>query len=256
MRLAAAVLGACLAAISGGVAVAQTPAPTCPGDITPAATVERATFQSRGRDIESLLFRPTGAPNGAGVVMLHGAGGLQADVPRLETGVAQLASRGYVVLLPSYYDVSGRTASEVVMRNPLARDHWKQVGNDAVRYLASLPEVADDRVGSWGFSQGGFLAVDGAVIGGPAKAVVAVAGAGSLSRGSVATPVLLIAADHDPVITITSVNAMADALRRRGAPVSMETLHTTRHLFDAPIWCEVFDHTRRFFDAQLLPTAN
>lgn len=256
MRLLRPAIGVLAAFLFVQTAVAQETTAGCPGDIVPAATAERARFQTRGRDIQGLLFRPTGRPNGAGIVMMHGAGGLHADVPRLEAGVTQLASRGYLVLFPSYYDVSPGGASEIIMSNPLARDHWKQVGDEAVRYLASLPEVVDDRVGSWGFSQGAFLAVDGAVDGGPAKAVVAVAGAGRLSRGRNPVPVLLIAADQDPVITITSVNAMADSLRSRGVPVSIERLHTTKHLFDASIWCEVFDHTRRFLDAQLLTSAN
>lgn len=244
-----------VSAIMAPAAGAQDAGTACPGDIAPTATVERATFQSRGRDIQGLMFRPIGPANGAGLVMLHGAGGLHADVPRLEAGIMQLASRGYVVLMPSYYDVSAGGAT-AIQSNPLARDHWKQVGNDALLYLASLPEVADDRVGSWGFSQGGFLAVDGAIGGGPAKAVVAVAGAGRLGRGRQVVPVLLIAGDQDPVITITAVNTMADTLRQRDIPVSVETLRTTRHLFDPPTWCEVFDHTQRFFDAQLSPPAN
>lgn len=254
MKRMALVAGVVMAIIAQ-TAEARAAGTTCQNDIAPAATVERATFQSRGRDIQSLMFRPTGPANGAGIVMLHGAGGLHADAPRLEAGIMQLASRGYVVLMPSYYDVSVRGAA-AIEDSPLARDHWKQAGNDALLYLANLPEVADDRVGSWGFSLGGFLAVDGAIGGGPARAVVAVAGAGRLGRGRGAVPVLLIAGDQDPVITITAVNTMADSLRRRGIPVSVETLHTTRHLFDPPTWCEVFDHTRRFFDDQLSSPAD
>ncbi|MBU1345967.1 MAG: dienelactone hydrolase family protein [Alphaproteobacteria bacterium] len=223
----------------------------CASDIAPAGTIEVVNFETRRRPIETVLIRPTGPTNGAAIVMLHGQGGLQSDLPRYELQAYQLASRGYYVVLPNYYSASNRSFRD----SPLIAERWREVASDAVDYAATLPGVTADKVGIWGYSLGGRLAVDSTLDGGAARAVVAVATAGRLGDGRSTTPTLLIAGDQDPVATIVSVNRWADELRTRDMPVTVETLNTAKHLFDAPTWCEVFQHTRDFFDAQLLSTA-
>jgi dienelactone hydrolase len=255
MILRAACLATLLALSAVNVAHGQTVEPAiCATDIEPAATVEVSSFQTRRRPIETLVVRPTGPANGAAIVILHGAGGLHSDLPRYETQAYQLASRGYHVVMPNYYSASNRSFRE----SPLITERWRQVADDAVAFAGGLPGVSPDRVGIWGYSLGGFLAIDSTLDGGPARAVIAVGAggrAGRLGGGRHPSPVLMIAGDQDPVVPITAVNEWADSLRARDVPVSVETLDTAKHFFDPPTWCEVFQHTRTFFDRQLLPAA-
>ena len=256
MSLRTLALSALIAIGTHTVATAQTaqivePA-ICSTDIEPTGTIEISSFETRRRPIETVVVRPTGQANGAAIVMLHGAGGLHSDLPRYENQAFQLASRGYYVVMPNYYSASNRSFRE----SPLIAERWREVASDAVTYAAALPGVSAEKVGVWGYSLGGRLAVDSTLDGGNARAVVAVGAAGRLGDGTSRVPVLLIAGDQDPVVTITSVNRWADELRARDVTVTQETLPTAKHFFDPPTWCEVFQHTRDFFDAQLLTPAS
>ncbi len=239
-------LGAATAATAQTAQVIE-PA-VCASDIEPTGTIGVVNFETRGRPIETVLIRPTGPTNGAAIVMLHGQGGLQSDLPRYELQAYQLASRGYHVVLPNYYSASNRSFRD----SPLIAERWREVARNAVAYAATLPGVSADRVGIWGYSLGGRLAVDSTLERGTARAVVAVATTGRLGDGRNAVPTLLIAGDQDPVANAAAVNRWADELRTRDMDVTVQTLNTAKHLFDAPTWCEVFDHTRAFFDARLL----
>lgn len=245
-------LAAVIAAFLPTVAASQTsqviePA-ICASDVNLTVAVEVVSFETRGRPIETVLVRPRGPANGAAIVMLHGQGGLQSDLPRYELQAYQLASRGYHVVMPNYYSASNRSFRD----SPLIAERWREVARNAVTYAATLPGVSADKVGVWGYSLGGRLAVDSTLERGAARAVVAVATAGRLGDGRNAVPILLIAGDQDPVANAAAVNRWADELRTRDMDVSVQTLNTAKHLFDAPTWCEVFDHTRAFFDARLL----
>ena len=48
---------------------------------------------------------------------------------------------------------------------------------------------------------------------------------------------------------------LAANLRRRGATVEVQMLAAPERSMTGPVWCEVFQHTRRFLDANLLPAA-
>lgn len=245
-------LAALVAFGAPAVATAQTaqviePA-ICASDVNLTVAVEVASFETRRRPIETILVRPRGPANGAAIVMLHGQGGLQSDLPRYELQAYQLASRGYHVVMPNYYSASNRSFRD----SPLIAERWREVARNAVTYAATLPGVSADKVGIWGYSLGGRLAVDSTLERGPARAVVAVGTVGRLGDGRNAVPTLLIAGDQDPVANAAAVSRWGEELRTRDMDVSVQTLDTAKHLFDAPTWCEVFDHTRAFFDARLL----
>ena len=100
--LAAAVAAALL--FSAGHVSAQAPATAgCPDEIRHNATRAAAEFVSGSDTIRGYIYRPA-TSNGAGIVLLHGAQGLPVDAPRFDSHAIQLASRGYWVMLPAYFD--------------------------------------------------------------------------------------------------------------------------------------------------------
>ena len=241
---------ALLASLSlGGVAGAQAtgPAqPVCPGAVPHPATRAQAEYQSGGRTIRGLIYRPA-RPNGAGVVLLHGARGLQPDAPQFDPHAIQLASRGYYVLVPNYYDaLPGR-------ERRTARDlrTWRRAAADGALFLASQPGTDPARMATFGYSLGGFLSGETAMESEAVAAGVSLAGGtdvGEPERTRREVPLLLIHARQDPVISPNSTRAWAEGLRRRGATVELQGLDWEGHGFDRPTWCVIFDATRGFLD--------
>lgn len=243
--------GVVLAVVLGlawpGGAVAQA---VCADDIAPAATREQVSFESGQATVRGLIYRPA-HPNGAGVVLLHGARGLAADAATFDPHAIQLASRGYHVLVPNYYDVEPgrerRTARDLRL--------WRRAASDGAAFLAGQPAMNGGRVALWGYSLGGFLAGETAMEADGVAAAVSVAGgldAGEAGRERRAAPLLLIHARRDPVISPASTRRWGDGLQRRGAAVEVQALDWDGHGLDRATWCDVFGRTRAFLERSLI----
>jgi dipeptidyl aminopeptidase/acylaminoacyl peptidase len=222
----------------------------CPDDVAQAATREQVSFESGPATVRGLIYRPA-HPNGAGVLLLHGARGLSADAPVFDPHAVQLASRGYHVLVPNYYD------AEPGRERRTARDLriWRRAASDGAEFLAAQPGVEPGRVALWGYSLGGFLAGEAAMEAGGVAAAVSVAGgldAGEAGRERRAVPLLLIHARRDPVISPNSTRRWGDGLQRRGATVEVQALDWAGHGLDGPTWCDVFGRTRAFLERSLI----
>ena len=225
----------------------------CPDDVAHAATREQAQYQSGGRTVRGLIYRPA-RPNGAGVVMLHGARGLASDAPVFDAHAVQLASRGYYVLMPNYYDAApGRER-----RSSRDLRTWRTAAADGAAFLAAQPGAVSSRMALFGFSLGGFLAGETAMESDAVAAAVSVAGgedAGEPERTRRTAPLLLIHARRDPVISPASTRAWAAGLRRRDAEVLVREIDWEGHGFDASTWCAVMETVRAFLD-QTVGTAS
>lgn len=241
----AALIALALSAAVAGQAAAQAQ-PVCPGDVSHAATREPAEYVSGGHAVRGLIYRPA-RPNGAGVVLLHGARGLAPDAPQFDPHAIQLASRGYYVLVPNYYDAApGRER-----RTSRDMRTWRRAAADGARFLASQPGADPARMATFGYSLGGFLSGETAMEHPAIAAGVSLAGGldvGEPERTRREVPLLLIHARQDPVISPNSTQAWAEGLRRRGATVELRQLDWEGHGFDRPTWCVIFDAARAFLD--------
>ncbi len=252
-----AVLAAITALGSAGVANAQTeaaPATTgCADDIRHNATREQISFESRGKQIPGLIYRPA-VSNGAAIVLLHGFTGLQGHAPIFDPHAVQMASRGYTVLVPSYFDARPwRTRF-----NGQDIRAWSEASLNAVRFLATQPGIDPQRVGVWGYSLGGFLATDRAMTDDTPAALAIGVSAGTaiydnLSQGGRPIPILMLHGRSDPSVSLSSMDQLAANLAVRGATVEKELFDANDHMPTPQAWCQVFQRSRAFMDAHLLP---
>lgn len=225
----------------------------CPGDLPAAAVRQEVRYGSGDHAIGALLYTPR-VPNGAGVVLLHGASGFDANAFIFDHPALQLASRGYHVLVPSYYDAfaAGPRRSDDAMRA------WRRAASDGADFLGRQPGADASRIALFGYSLGGFLAVEAALEARPAAAAVSAAGGldvGTPGRGRRDIPLLLLYARRDQVISPVSTRRWAERLRGRGLSVDLQSLDETSHLYTIGTWCDVFDRTRVFLDRTLSPPA-
>ncbi|MFA4892920.1 dienelactone hydrolase family protein [Brevundimonas sp.] len=253
--LAASLATATVLGLAGGsAAIAQAPqaaqvgVPGCADDVAVRASRELITFRSRGRPVRAYLYTPRGEVNGAGVVMLHGGTGFEMNAILFDAHAIQLASRGYRVILPAYFDAA---APDPRRRTVNARA-WRETALDAARRLAAEPGVSPGHVALWGYSRGAGVAVDAAASDGNIRSAVIVAGGGRVDEplGGRDLSFLLLHARSDEAVPVRATLDLADSLRAAGAAVEVQALDFDGHQYDLPAWCSVMALTRAFVEAR------
>lgn len=209
-------------------------------------SVETLTFRSRGKDIRAALYRPA-EPNGAGLVFMHGSGGIG---PAYLTLAERFAAQGFVAMVPAYYDAA---ADDGVRPEPVM-DAWRTVGSDAVNWLIA-DGIDRRRTGIMGYSLGSYVAVDGALGNSRAAAAIGVAGGWDVyvprpPRRRI--PVLVIQSENDSHVSPESTRRWVDFLRRADVPVRHEVVPGAGHLYTPDQWLEVQRLASDFFRRNLL----
>ncbi len=209
-------------------------------------SVETLTFRSRRKDIRAALYRPT-APNGAGVVFMHGAGGIG---PAYLTLAERFAAEGFMAMVPAYYDA----APDDGVRPESMMDAWRTVGSDAVNWLIA-DGIDRRRTGIMGYSLGSYVAVDGALGNSRAAAAIGVAGGWDVyiprsPRRRI--PVMVIQSENDSHVSPESTRRWVDFLRRADVPVQHEVVRGAGHIYTPAQWLEVQRLASDFFRRTLL----
>jgi pimeloyl-ACP methyl ester carboxylesterase len=156
------ILGVCLVALVLGAG------PAVGGQ---AARQDVSIPMDDGVAIAGTLFTPNGAAPAGGwpaVVLVHGIGGNREQLNLFATAYG-LVERDYVVLT---IDARGHGQSGGLASFAGSRDVADARAVHA--WLAARPDVADARVGAWGISYGGGIALNSLVAGVPWGAVVTV----------------------------------------------------------------------------------
>jgi carboxymethylenebutenolidase len=174
------------------------------------------------------LFVPDGAAKHPAVVLLYGGAGLTRRGSDFRAYGEDLARRGFVVLLPHYFDATGS-----LTMGPLTSDRfalWQRAVRDSIAWLRRRPGTSS--VSLIGFSLGAFLAIS---LGADSDAIVDYYGGISdlVPLPTKLPPVLILHGDADFTVPVREARRLAALLEERRVPHEMHLYPGEDHVFDA-----------------------
>jgi carboxymethylenebutenolidase len=226
----------------------------------PAAEIDEAseTFSSHGKRVAVDRFAPKAPGRYPLVVILHGAGGIAPEgrASTLHEEARRLARRGYVAMVPHYFD---RTAG-ARLNNPVktARYYkvWMETVADLVSYAARLPQVDRRKVGLLGHSLGAGLAVSNAMADPRVSAVVEYAGSlvfidGPPPQPLPMPPTLILHGDADNIVPVGEAHKLAALFSEWQTPYEIKIYPGAGHGFRGGDEQDAWNRTVAFLDKHL-----
>jgi carboxymethylenebutenolidase len=217
-------------------------------------------FPVAGKPIRVERFEPAAPGKYPAIILVHAVDGVEAHGRRYREQATKYASKGYVVLLVHYFEVTDRNKENLkdiqesfrLFFDPESakkpndlramRKHftaWKEAVREAVRYATSLPNVDSRRIGLAGFSLGAALALAAAGEEDPEKRQIAtvVSLFGCLPpdlreeiRGL--PPTLMLQGDVDERVPPRAAYDFERWLKRKKLPVQFKMCQRVGHVFD------------------------
>jgi carboxymethylenebutenolidase len=212
----------------------------------------RSSFESGGKVIALDCFVPE--MNGhrfPAVIALHGSGGGHASMAEPAT---LLATRGYAVYVPHYFDRTG--ATEVNDKATMVRHFpvWGKTLWDAVSHMGRQPQVDPDKIALLGFSLGAYLALSVASVDPRVQAVVDYFGGFPKEMKLFMRrlcPTLILHGDADPTVPVEEAYHLQEMLEKRGIPYEMQIYPGVGHSFQGETWRDAGQRTLAFLQKHL-----
>jgi carboxymethylenebutenolidase len=198
-----------------------------------------ATFQSGAKPIQVEWFKPEGKGPHPAILLVHESAGMTAFPAKMFRAYSELlAGKGYVVLLVHYFDRTGHVQVDPLKLDELRKYFpvWRETVRDAVKLLASQPNVDPRRVGLLGFSLGSFLALSVAM-----EKDVGVAAVANLFGGlpdelwgdlKYLPPVLMIGGKKDRLVPARKCYAIRGWCAENGVACDCCVFENQGHLFE------------------------
>ena len=209
-------------------------------------------FRSGGIGVTIECFAPSTEQRLPAILLLHGSGGLENDTGGVFREIGRsLASRGFVVLVPHYFErtkhVVGRNSSEETMV-------MIDVIKDATDYAASIAIVDPTRIGLVGYSMGSYLAFFRAARDRPSERIL-LRGSLPVESKSKFPPVLILQGSKDRSSPLGRIKEVEEALEARGTPFASHVYRGLGHNFDLATWDDATRRLALFFGKYLSANA-
>lgn len=209
---------------------------------TPRPTYEGLTFESHGKPIRAIHYRPVGEGRRAAIVMMHGSGARIASRGPWHELALRFAGDGYQVLTPLFTDAF---PDDGIRPAPMM-EAWRDVGEPAIDWFIARG-VDRRRTAMFGYSLGPYVAVDGALGNSRAAAAVGLAGGIDVYTPRRRVPVLIIRAGNDTQVLPRNTAAWVAFLREHEIPARVEVIEGAGHLFRPAEWEEIFARASAFY---------
>lgn len=221
---------------------------------SPAAPLrERAdSFVSAGKSVRVERFESrTDHPRPA-VLLLHGSDGLLYRGELYREAARDLARAGHPVLLPHYFDSTGKPHS--LQTAPLHLLSWLQAVSDAVSYAVSQPDLDANCVGLVGFSLGAYMAL--AVASEDSRVAAVVESSGGIHELLIPglrrlPPVLILHGARDRVVPVSEAYQVEQVLKKLGVAHEMKIYAEQAHTFSGEAAADARLRARRFLEKHL-----
>ena len=195
-------------------------------------------------------FSPPARGKFPAVVMLHGSGGLDPGTALMFRAVARdFAERGYVVLIPHYFERTGHEVGGALKGDELKS--FIEAVADGIEFAIGRGIVDPDRIGMMGYSMGAYIAFFRGARDPRIKAIVSVAGGLPVGSKSKFPPVLILQGANDRSNPVSRVKAFQEALKGQGTPNASHIYKGMGHNFDSDRWEDAAARAATFFDRHM-----
>jgi dienelactone hydrolase len=211
------------------------------------------SFESNGKRIPIDLYEPSDATAHPTLLLLYGAGGLVFDGSQMRLAAEQFVRNGYRVYLLHYFNQTRMIAAPPwTMRKNFAS--WLETVRESIDWIAQQPG-SSPRIGIYGFSLGGFLAVavasDNKHVGAVVEQAGGIADEEAQSIGHM-PPLMLVHGERDRWVPFKEyAEPMVAVLQKRGAKFETRFLPEEGHKFKAAALEETRTSAINFFQRNL-----
>ena len=215
---------------------------------------ERLFFESGGRKIRADRYAPAGMRSARTVIVLYGAGGMVFDGPSMGRVARSLADAGDTVYLLHYYN---RTGNIVALDSTMQKNFgvWLETLRDGIKWVHGREDKGTRRIGLYGYSLGGFLAIAAASDNPLVGAVTEHAGGiwnSQEERVGKMPPVLMVHGLDDRRVSVEKyAKQLLRVLRQRDARVETEFVPGEGHVFSEAAMAVVRPKVAKFFAREL-----
>ena len=216
----------------------------------------RFSFESAGKKILVDRYAPTAPPSGRAIVVLHGAGGMLFDGPRMRRVARALAAAGNTVYLLHYFNLTGTIFATSDAKMNAHFDDWVQTVREGIAWVHARENDESRPIGIYGYSLGGFLAIAAAsnnpLVGAVTEQAGGIWNLDDKLRVANMPPVLMVHGLVDERVSFEKhAKFLVRVLRARGGRVETHFVPGEGHVFSETAMKIVREKAAEFFAREL-----